>query len=189
MSHSPSAPETINWRHNGSLLPGTADYNVNMDTSAPLAPPLPQQFHVDMNAPPVPPLPQQFHLPRTNSHASRASNQNSSALLAPPASVLQLQQPSPPRSPRSKRASIDEDIPGLDIEIHTDVEPEQIPRLEDPAQQTRNSVFNNPDGVPETATIESRQTPASTHTQPPPLGNRRTDTVNTARHAATPAAS
>ena len=195
MSHSPSAPATINWRHNGSLLPGTADYSVNIDTSAPPAPPLPQQFHVDMSAPPVPPLPQQFHMPRTNSRASRASNQNSSALLAPPASVPQLQQPSPPRSPRSKRASVDEDIPGLDIEIHTDVEPEkleQIPRLEDPAQQIHllpNSVFNDPDGGPETATIESRQAPASTHAQPPPLGNRRTDAVNTARHAATPAAS
>lgn len=147
MSHAQSAP-TIDWRQHGSSLPGLPDHNVN----------------VGMNPPPVPPLPPLFQMSRVDSRASGTSNQYTSAFLTPPTSLTQSQQSSPPRSPLSKIAG---ENPDPDIEVLTGPDPEkmeQIPQLEEPIEQARllpDSVFADPNGELESATIESRWSSAS----------------------------
>jgi hypothetical protein len=169
MSHSQSAPPAIN---RCPSLVGPPGYNIS-------------------GAPPVPPLPQLFQMPRADSRASATSSQNTSAFLTP--------QPSPPRSPLSKRVSIDEEIAGSDLEVDTALEPEKLEQLEEPPRQAPllpNSAFTDPNGELESTKIESTRTSASVpDSQAPPtpsldvIAKGRPDNVDPARGAATPTAS
>ena len=147
----------------------------------------------DRDVPPVPPLPPLFQAPRVDSRVSGTSNQTTSTFLTPATSLGQSQRPSPPRSPLFKQVSIDEMTPEPGIEVLPVTEPA---KLEGPMQQTRllpDSVFTDPDGELENATIESsRSSVLFTPAHPPPtpptevMGEERTDTMELVHHAATP---
>ena len=176
MSHAQTAQAPFDWRHRLSLQP-------------------------DRDVPPVPPLPPLFQMPRADNHVSRISSQTTSAFLTPAPSLGQSQRPSPPRSPLCEQVSIAEVTPEPGIAVLPVAEPgqlERITQLEEPMQQTRllpDSVFTDPDGELESATVESR--PSSTLftlAQPPPapptnvMGKGRTDTMDLVHHAAAPSA-
>lgn len=152
----------------------------------------------DRDVPPVPPLPPLFQVPRVDSRVSGTSNQTTSAFLTPATSLGQSQRPSPPRSPLCKQVSIDEVTPEPGIDVLPVTEPVTLERMEGPMQQTRllpESVFTDPDGELENATIESSRgsvlfTPAHPPPTPPTevMGEERTDTMDLVHHAATPSA-
>jgi len=149
--HSQSAPAVVNWRHKGSPHTSPPDYGVNMA----------------MNAPPVPPLPQHFQRLRVDSRASET---------IPPNTLAQSRQLSPPRSLLCKRVSIDEEIHGPDIEVHTATEPGRIPQSEEPTQQTRllpDSVFTDPDGELDSAMMGSGRSVVYTRSASPHAPSRR----------------
>ena len=155
----------------------------------------------DRDVPPVPPLPPLFQVPRVDPSFSGTSNQTTSAFLTPATSLGQSQRPSPPRSPLSKQVSIDEVTPEPGNEVLPVAEPANLERMsqsEGPMQQTRllpDSVFTDPDGELENATIESnRSSVLFTPAHPPPtpptemMCEERTDTMDLVHHTATPSA-